>query len=267
MRKTLMAGNWKMNKIEFEARDFVRRLLDILKAEENVEVVLCPPYTLLPAVRHAVKGTFIKLGAQDVFWGERGAYTGKVSARMLTDLDVTYVIVGHSEARGRFGVEDPELAADLMSVFGDSDATVNKKVHACLSNELRPIVCVGETLPEREAGRTDAIVCEQARRALAGVKPEAIGEVTFAYEPVWAIGTGKVCGPEEANRVCEMIRDVVDAAYGRQPAEMLRVLYGGSVKPDNIGGLMEEPHIDGGLVGGASLEPDTFAELVRFHLQ
>jgi triosephosphate isomerase len=267
MRKTLMAGNWKMNKIEFEARDFVKQLIGILKWEQDVDVVLCPPYTALHAVGNAVKGTFIKLGAQDVFWSERGAYTGKISPRMLTDLDVTYVIVGHSEARGRFGVDDPDLSDELMGVFGDTDATVNKKVHACIGGGLRPIICVGETLRERDAGKTDSIICEQVRKALGGVASDTVGDLVFAYEPVWAIGTGKVCGPEEANRVCGMIRDVIASEYGEPAAEGTRVLYGGSVKPDNVAGLMEEPSIDGALVGGASLEPETFAQLVRFHRQ
>ena len=265
MRKIMMAGNWKMNKIGFEASDFVARLLDILKAEGNVEVVLCPPYTALAATRDAIKGSFITLGAQDVFWADRGAYTGKISPRMLGDLDVTYVIVGHSETRGRFGVDDPELTDDLMTVFGDTDATVNKKANACLNNDLKPIICVGETLKEREAGQTDAIISAQADAALAGIAPEMLGDVMFAYEPVWAIGTGKTCSPDEANRICKLVRDRVAAKFGQPAADKFRVLYGGSVKPDNVQALMEEPNVDGGLVGGASMEPDVFAQLVRYY--
>jgi triosephosphate isomerase len=206
--------------------------------------------------------TPIALGAQDVFWKEQGAYTGQIAPSMLTDLGCRYVIVGHSERRGRFGVPEPDFDATILAHFGDSDATVNRKLRAALAAGLIPICCVGETLAERQQGRTDTVVSLQTEAALNAVPAEQARQVVFAYEPVWAIGTGEVCQAEEANRVCGVIRQAARRRYGSETAEAIRIQYGGSVKPDNAVSLLAQPEIDGALVGGASLKvPDFLAIL------
>jgi len=262
MRTPMMAGNWKMNCDNEEAWDLAIGVADATEAVEGCTVVLCPPFTALSTVEEAIEGTDLALGAQNLYWAEKGAFTGEISPQMLTSCGCEYVIVGHSERRGRFGAA-PEADAGLLTVFGDSDATVSRKTCAALASDLMPIVCVGELLSERQAGQTDQIVEAQVRAALEGLDPEDIEDVTFAYEPVWAIGTGEVCDAPEANRVLGMIRSVLGEIVGAEAAAEMILLYGGSMKPDNVRGLMEQPEVDGGLVGGASLQAEHFAEMVR----
>ncbi|MFA4029847.1 MAG: hypothetical protein GDYSWBUE_001156 [Candidatus Fervidibacterota bacterium] len=264
-RIPFIAGNWKMNCTISEAVSLVEGIKALISdiTPEQVEVAVCPPFTALHRVGQLIEGTNIRLGAQDVFWKDKGAYTGQVSPIMLKDVGCTYVIIGHSERRGRFGVPDPEMGDDLLKLFGDNDATVNRKIIAALSHGLKPIVCVGETLSERENGLTDDIVRRQVLGALNSIPAEQVESITFAYEPVWAIGTGNVCDAQEANRVIGMIRNIIGELYGAEVAERTRIQYGGSVTPENIGELALQPEIDGALVGGASLRPDSFAAIVR----
>ncbi len=264
MRKMIIAGNWKMHKTCAEATALIQNLAPLVAARtSDVDVVVCPPYTALYAAAHALSGTGIQLGAQDVFWKNQGAYTGRVSPPMLVELGVSYVIVGHSEARGRFGVPEPDLHADLLKHFGDTDAAVNRKLLAALDAGLQPICCVGETIAERKSGDTDTVIERQMRGALANVPAQALPRIVFAYEPVWAIGTGEVCDADEANRVCGVIRSMIATLYGADTAEQVRVQYGGSVKPDNAASLLAQPHIDGALVGGASLKAVDFGAIVN----
>jgi triosephosphate isomerase (TIM) len=263
MRRKIIAGNWKMHMTCGGAAQLVNELTPLIESAGRVEVVVCPPYTALQTVRDALAGSSIGLGAQDVFWKERGAYTGQVAPSMLTDLGVSYVIVGHSEARGRFGVPEPDFDETILRHFGDSDATVNRKLHAALAAGLTPICCVGETIGERRDGRTDAVVRSQTDAALAGVNADQAGGLVFAYEPVWAIGTGEVCDSDEADRVCGVIRTVVGEMYGSETSERTRIQYGGSMKPGNAAELLAKQNIDGGLVGGASLKAADFAAIVN----
>ncbi len=258
MRTPIIAGNWKMNKTASEAAG----LVGAIQPRSGVEVVVCPPDTTLPAALAAVEGTGISVGAQDLFWKDSGAYTGQTAPGMLTDLGVTHVIIGHSERRGRFGVPEEGFTPEVLSVFGETDATVNLKLHAALRHGLVPIVCCGETLSERRAGETDAVVAGQIERGLAGLTPEQAGGVVAAYEPVWAIGTGETCAAEEADRVCGVVRETVGRLYGASAAEAVRVQYGGSVKPDNAADLLSRPNIDGALVGGASLKAADFNAII-----
>jgi triosephosphate isomerase len=262
VRVPLLAGNWKMHKTVAEAVEVVTALKPLVAGVAGAEVALCPPFTALAAVADACRGSAIAWGAQDVYWEAKGAYTGEIAPGMLKDLGCTYVIVGHSERRGRFGVPDPNMTPNLMKVFGDNDETVARKAQAVFAADMVPIICVGETLAERERGDTDAVISGQVEAALAGIAGEQVARLVFAYEPVWAIGTGKHCDAAEANRVIGLIRATARGRVG-DAADALRVQYGGSVKPDNIAGFMAEPEIDGGLVGGASLEAQGFAELVR----
>ncbi len=264
MRTPVVAANWKMHKTIGEAKAFVEAFLPLVDGVENCTIVLCPPFTALAAVSEMLKGTSIALGAQDLFWREQGAFTGEISPVMLTDVGCRFVIIGHSERRGRFGKPEPELEdPQLRSIFGETDASVNKKVHAALAHGLTPIVCVGETLAERDQGRTDEVVSAQLRKALDGLTAEQAAQVVIAYEPVWAIGTGKVCDAPEANRVCGFIRQIIGDLLGSETAQAVRIQYGGSITPENIPDLAAQEHIDGGLVGGASLKPDSFAAIVR----
>jgi triosephosphate isomerase len=263
MRTPLIAGNWKLNKSISEAVAFIRELKPLLQQASGVEVLICPVFTALAAGRDVAAGSNIQLGAQNMFWKESGAYTGEVSASLLRDAGCSHVIIGHSERRGRFGVPEPELAGDAGRVFGDTDEAVNKKLHAALGNGLTPIVCVGETLDERKAGQTDATVQSQTRAALSGIVASAVAGIVFAYEPVWAIGTGETCEAEEADRVCGVIRATVGELHGGPAADAVRIQYGGSVKPDNAADLLGRPNIDGALVGGASLKADSFAAIVN----
>jgi triosephosphate isomerase len=260
MRKPIIAGNWKLNKTIGEAQSFVSELAPLV-ANSNVDVVLCPVFTALHATSQAASSTQIAVGAQDCYWKESGAYTGEVSLPLLKDAGATYVVLGHSERRGRFGVPEPDLEGEAGRVFGDSDASVHKKLQAVLASGLTPIVCVGETLVERQNGHTDAVVSNQVAAALQDV--DANADLVFAYEPVWAIGTGETCAPEEADRVCGVVREAVAFALGADAGERVRVQYGGSVKPDNAQDLLSRPNIDGALVGGAALKADSFAAIVN----
>lgn len=230
---------------------------------EDALVILCPPTTALSTVNESIANSNIELGGQNMFWEESGAYTGEVSAQMLISCGCTRVIIGHSERRGRFGAPDEEDVEALDAIFGDTDATVNRKVLAALAAGLKPIICCGEMLDERQAGDTDGIVASQVRAALDGVSEDDAANVIVAYEPVWAIGTGEVCDADEADRVCGMIRDTIASIYSPDVADNMQILYGGSVKPANVEGLMEKANIDGGLVGGASLEADSFGALIE----
>ena len=265
MRKPIIAGNWKLNKTIGEAQSFVSEFAPLVAEFENVDIVLCPVFTALHATSQATNAatssTRIAVGAQDIYWKDAGAYTGEVSAPLLKDAGATFVVIGHSERRGRFGVPEPDLEGEAGRVFGDSDSSVNKKLHAVLASGLLPIVCVGETLTERQNNHTDTVVAAQVAAALQDV--EANAELVFAYEPVWAIGTGETCAPEEANRVCGVVRAAVAFALGEDAGQKVRVQYGGSVKADNAFDLLSRPHIDGALVGGAALKADSFAAIVR----
>jgi len=263
MRRPVMAGNWKMNCTNDEAGELADGVVALSGQAEAADVIVCPPATALSTVHAGVRNSKVALGAQNLFWEESGAYTGEVSAAMLLSCGCEYVICGHSERRGRFGTLEPEDAEDLAAVFGDTDSTVNRKARAALGAGLRPIICCGELLSERQAGATDDVVVGQIKAALEGISAEDCERVIFAYEPVWAIGTGEVCDADEANRVCGLIRATIAEVLGEQVAQDMRVLYGGSVKPDNVEGLMAQEHIDGGLVGGASLKADSFGELVK----
>lgn len=247
MRKSFVAGNWKMNKTAEEAAALVRELLPELHYVDSVEIVLCPPFTSLTVVRDLLKDTGIGLGVQNLHWEASGAFTGEISPRMAAEL-CQYAIIGHSERR---------------SYFGETDETVNKKTLAALMAGLIPIVCVGETLAENEAGQTAEVVSRQVKQGLAGLKAEQMQDVVIAYEPVWAIGTGRAATPEGANAVHrDVIRKLLAELFGQKTAGEIRILYGGSVTGDNAGELFAQSDIDGGLVGGASLKAD-FIKIVK----
>jgi triosephosphate isomerase (TIM) len=255
-----------MNKTVPQALAFVRELRPLVSGVSGVEIVLCPPFTALYAVREelASHDTAFALGAQGVFWKASGAYTSQISPVMLVDIGVEYVIIGHSEPRGRFGVPKEGANDEFYRYFGESDHTVNLKVNAALANNLSPILCVGETLDERRAGKTDSIIRDQLKLALDGVsRAEAATRLVIAYEPVWAIGTGETCDTSEANRVCGMIRSEFGSLYDAEAAMAIRIQYGGSMKPSNAAELLAQEHIDGGLIGGASLVPTDFAAIVK----
>lgn len=262
MRLPIIAGNWKMHKTIPESVEFAESLIGEVSAVENAEIVICPPYTALYKLFRRLKGSNIGLGAQDMFWKAQGAYTSRVSAAMLLDAGCSYTIIGHSETRGRFGTSE-DLTEAQQAFFAESDDTVNAKLHASLGARLKPIVCVGETISERTAGQTDDVIGTQLQKGLAGISPEQAAALVVAYEPVWAIGTGEVCDSTEANRVCSMIRSVVASLFGNAASESVRVQYGGSVKPDNARELLAQLHIDGALVGGASLKVSDFVAIVR----
>jgi len=249
MRKPIIAGNWKMHKTVAEALSLISDLDKLVTAEGKAEVVVCPPFTALYPARGILGSSAIRLGAQDVFWETQGAYTGEVSPAMLQDAGCKFVIIGHSERR---------------QFFAETDETVNKKLKAAFAQGLIPIMCVGETLAEREAGDTERIVGSQAKNGLDGLSAEQVAGMVIAYEPIWAIGTGRTASAEDANAVCSFIRRSVAAIFGGAVADALRIQYGGSVKPDNIAELMAKSDIDGALVGGASLNAVTFAKLVNY---
>jgi triosephosphate isomerase (TIM) len=260
MRKRLVVGNWKMNLTQAEAVSAVEFLIHKVAHQDAVEVAICPPYTSIAKVREHVKKTNLAIGAQDVFWVDSGAFTGRISAPMLADSGVKFCIVGHSESRGRFGKLD--IPEDTISSFAETDRTVNLKLKALLYHNIAPILCVGETLAEREAGRTDEVIREQLEKGLHGIDGVEFRCGVIAYEPVWAIGTGRVCDGDEANRVCGSIRGDVGRLFDAESADCVRVLYGGSVKSSNSTDLFHRPNIDGGLVGGASLDPEEFSRIV-----
>jgi triosephosphate isomerase len=245
----LIAGNWKMFKTVPEGLELVEGLLAGLGDVGDREVLVCPPFTALYAVGQRLANTPIALGAQDVYHEAQGAYTGAIAPGMLRDVGCRYAIVGHSERR---------------SVFGDDDAAVNRKLIAALGAGLRPILCVGESKPQRDAGEADAVVVAQVRAGLAGVSAAQMAEVVIAYEPIWAIGTGDTATPDDAQAMHAAIRDTLAQLYGGEVAGATRILYGGSVKPDNADELMSQPDIDGALVGGASLKADSFLRIIQF---
>ncbi|AIE87261.1 triose-phosphate isomerase [Fimbriimonas ginsengisoli] len=260
MRKKLVVGNWKMNMTRPEAAACVEGLVRLV-GREDVAVAICPPYLALDCVQYLLRNTSIALGAQDVFWKESGAFTGQVSANMLADVGCSYCIVGHSETRGRFG--KLEVAESTLGYFSETDETVNLKIKALLYCSISPILCVGETLAEREAGQTDEVIASQLKGALDGIDGSEFREGVVAYEPVWAIGTGKTCDTAEAERVCGMIRSELSKIFDEDTANSIRIQYGGSVKASNAKELFSQPNIDGGLVGGASLNPNEFADIVK----
>jgi triosephosphate isomerase (TIM) len=250
-RKPIIAGNWKMYKTHLEAIALVQKLHYLLRPEDHdkVETVVCPPFTALRAVQTFIEGdnSLIELGAQNCHWENEGAYTGEIAPPMLARLHCRYVIAGHSERR---------------QYFGETDEIVSKKAKAIFANGMTPIVCVGESLEQRDAGETETFVEQQVRASLAGLTSEQLGQVVVAYEPIWAIGTGRNAHPSDANQVCALIRKTVASMNG--DPETVRIQYGGSVKPGNIKDCMVEEHVDGALVGGASLEPEDFALIVRY---
>ncbi len=262
-RIPLIAGNWKMNKTVEEGVSLIKELVPRVQGLDKVEVAVCPPATALYAIGQKLAGSSLALGAQDMFWADAGAFTGMLSPRMLLDVGCKYVIVGHSERRGRFGKPDESLSPEAARVFGDTDDSVNMKVKAALNHGLVPIMCVGETLPEREAERTDDVVQGQVKAGLSDLSADEVAGMVMAYEPVWAIGTGRACDAAEANRVCGLIRSTLDGLYGAAIAAQIRIQYGGSVTEENAHELISQPEIDGGLVGGASLNPVKFAQIVH----
>lgn len=247
MRRQFIAGNWKMNLTRAEAVPLAEGIARKLPASDRVDVALCPPHVYLDAVSQAIRGTSIGLGAQNMYHKDSGAFTGEISGKMLLDVGCKYVILGHSERR---------------HVLGETDADVNRKVLAALTIGLVPIVCVGETLDEREAGRTQEVVRTQFDGSLAGLSSDQMARVVIAYEPVWAIGTGKVATPEQAEEVHADLRNLIASRYNSQVASVVRIQYGGSVNADNAGELLAQPDIDGALVGGASLKVDSFLGIV-----
>lgn len=251
MRKPIIAGNWKMNLLPEQAVALVEGLGHLTAGQEDVEVVVCPPFVDIPAVSKALAGagTGIALGAQNMHWEDSGAFTGEVSPTMLKGLGVTHVIIGHSERR---------------QFFGETDQGVNRKVKSALAHGLTPIMCVGESLKQREAGETENLVTGQVKRGFFEVDGADARTVVVAYEPIWAIGTGKAATAADADEVTGIIRNTIAGIYGQGVAEAVRIQYGGSVTPASISELMSMPNIDGALVGGASLKVDDFSQIVRF---
>jgi triosephosphate isomerase len=251
MRTPIIAGNWKMNKTAGQAVFLIQDLEWLIEKVENVTVVVCPPFVALKSVSVVLEQdkANVKLGAQNMHWEEEGAYTGEISPLMLTELGVEYVIIGHSERR---------------QMFAETDEAVNLKVKSALAHKLIPIMCCGETLEERESGRMEEIIGGQVRRGLAGLSADEVAGLVVAYEPIWAIGTGKTATTEQANNTCSFVRQTIRGEFGDAAADAVRVLYGGSVKPSNIASLMAASDVDGALVGGACLEPESFAGIIRF---
>ena len=249
MRRPIIAGNWKMNNDSAESVELVSQLREMISGIKEIEVVVAPPYTSLGSVATAIKGSTIALSSQNIFWEEKGAFTGEISPSMLKDVGCQYAIIGHSERR---------------QYFGETNKTVNKRLKAALDASLTPIVCIGEILEEREADKTLTVIEKQVKEGLAGISSGEMEKVVIAYEPVWAIGTGKTATPEQAQEVHQFIRGMLAQVFDEGVAEGIRILYGGSVKPDNVDQLMSQKDIDGALVGGASLKVDSFARIVQF---
>src|SRR5216684_5259669 len=248
-RKKLIAANWKMYKNPSQTKEFFRDFVPMIAGHDRDEVVVCPPYIDLHAALDSAKGSQIAIGAQDVYWKDEGAFTGEVSSAMLVAIGCTHVIIGHSERR---------------QYFSETDDTVNMKLKAVLEHDLTPIVCVGEVLEEREAGLTEDVLRRQCLRAFHAVSAKKAAKLVIAYEPVWAIGTGKTATPQLASEAHLLIRGEAAKAFGEEFSNKLRILYGGSVKPENVKALMAEEEIDGALVGGASLDPKSFAAIVKY---
>ena len=249
MRRPIIAGNWKMFKNANETRAMLSDLIPLVKGATEREIVICPPYINIESAVSVCKGSNIKIGAQNIFWEEKGAFTGEIAPNMIKDNGCWYAIVGHSERR---------------QYFNETDATVNKRVFAALKAGLTPIVCVGELLSERESNKTFDVIEKQLKGGLTGLSKEDALKIVIAYEPVWAIGTGKTASPAQAQEVHAFIRKQLEALFGKDTADSTRILYGGSVKGDNIKELMSQTDVDGGLVGGASLDAASFAKIVNF---
>lgn len=247
-RKTIIAGNWKMHKTASETKAFAEQLKSSLPRAKRCSIVLCVPYVDIPIAAKLLKDSRIAVGAQNLHWEERGAFTGEISASMLADLDVKYVIVGHSERRNQ---------------FQESDLIVNKKIHAALDAGLRPILCVGEDLSQRELGVTMEFIAYQIKAALAGVTPEEMRRVIIAYEPIWAIGTGNTATPEQAGEVCSAIRSMLRKLYGARIARSTTIQYGGSMNEKNAGELLAQEDVDGGLIGTAALSEENFLKIIQ----
>lgn len=247
-RRKFIAGNWKMNTDRESAVQLARNIVAHVGRIEEVDVALCPPSCYLLAVHEELAGSRVSLGAQSMHFEKSGAFTGEISPTMIRNCGCTHVIIGHSERR---------------QFFGEDDELVNRKVISALSNSLLPIVCVGESLAEREAGQTMDVVGAQLRHGLVGVRPEQLRDVTIAYEPVWAIGTGRVATPQQAEEVHAYLRQVLTSMYGTDLAQVIRIQYGGSVKGDNAAGILSQPNVDGALVGGASLKAEEFIAIVQ----
>jgi triosephosphate isomerase len=248
MRKPIIAGNWKMHKTLTEAQDFMKEVKGLVPSSDQVESVVCAPAPFLHKLVEEGEGSDVKVGAQTMHYEDAGAFTGEVSPAMLEDLNVDYVIIGHSERR---------------AMFNETDESVNKKVNAAFAHGLIPIVCVGETLDERESGTMKSVISEQVKEALSGLSEEQVSRTVIAYEPIWAIGTGKSATAEDANEVCAFIRETVAEQADQSAADKVRIQYGGSVKPENIKDFMNQSDIDGALVGGASLKPESFLQLIE----
>ncbi|MFR5933047.1 MAG: triose-phosphate isomerase [Oscillospiraceae bacterium] len=248
MRKPIIAGNWKMNMTPSQAKELVTDLIPLVK-DAACDVVVCPPYVDIALVAELVKGTNIQVGAQNIHWAEKGAFTGEISAAMLKEAGAAYAIIGHSERR---------------QYFGETDATVNSRTKAALAAGIVPIICVGESLEQREKGETDVVVSGQVKADLADIPGEAVAGLVIAYEPIWAIGTGKTATDEQANETIGLIRETIASLYGQAVADQVRIQYGGSMNPKNVKGLMAQAQIDGGLIGGASLKAADFAQVVNY---
>jgi len=248
MKKNMIAGNWKMNMLRHEAKELTQNIISgVADVKHDLDILLAPPFTALDVVGGLIEGTKIKLSAQNVFWEDRGAFTGEISPAMLIDAGCEWAIIGHSERRG---------------ILGETDSIVRKKIKASLDDGLKIIVCVGETLQEREDGKTIKIVQSQVESALMDLELDDYSKFVFAYEPIWAIGTGKNATPQEAEQVHSAIREITGSIFG-QDSELIRIIYGGSVKVENIKELLEMENIDGALIGGAGLDADSFVKIVK----
>ena len=249
MRTPVIAGNWKMNKTVAEAVALASEIKEKVAGVENVKIIVCPVFTAVKSVADVLKGSNVKVGAQDMYWETSGAYTGEVSGEMLLEAGAEYVIIGHSERR---------------QYFGETNETVNKKLKKALSIGLKPIVCIGETLSDRESGNTEAVVEKQVREGFVGLTADEMKGTIVAYEPVWAIGTGKTATAEQAEAVHAFVRNLISQLWDKETAESVVIQYGGSMKPENVASLLAQPDIDGGLIGGAALKADSFEKLVKF---
>lgn len=248
MRTPIIAGNWKLNKTIIEAVTLTTEIANLVDDISNVEIVVAPVFTALSSVHNKIQDTNIQLAAQDIYWEDSGAFTGEVSAPMLKDVGCDYVIIGHSERR---------------QYFGETNQTINKKVKAALSHNLKPIICIGELLEEREAGKTESVIDDHVKGGIVDLTESEMESCVIAYEPVWAIGTGKTATPDQAQEVHSFIRNILKDCYSDKLATKIRIQYGGSVKPENAAELMSQQDVDGALVGGASLEAESFAQIIK----
>ncbi|MEE9536995.1 MAG: triose-phosphate isomerase [Desulfobacterales bacterium] len=248
-RRPLIAGNWKMYKTPQEAADTAKQLVEQVREVADVDIMIAPPFTALESVSRMIKNSPVALGAQNLYWEDEGAYTGEISAPMLKSAGCQYAIIGHSERR---------------QYFGETDKTVNQKIQAAIQVGLKPVFCIGETEQEREAEQTLSVLDKQVKKGLERLVPEQLDTLIIAYEPVWAIGTGKTATEDQAQEVHQFIRSLIEKSFGNDLSKSIRILYGGSVKPDNILNLMAMPDIDGALVGGASLSADSFSRIIKF---